>query len=354
MRRIPIRHRRRLLWMLPACLTAASCLDEPTRPDSPSATVRDQSTALMTLGRTRLTIYGSRFRINGSYPYPREPAQGRLMNVRMVNSIFEDTRRTSFSPSRNTDEFVNRMSAYVSLGVRAFTISLQGGFPGYEGAVNSAFLRDGSLKSGYLERARRVIQKADALGAIIILSLYYQRQDQRLRDATAVKSGVVNVARWIRRNGYTNVMLEIANEYGHSGFNHAILRSDGGVASLVRLAKQHAPGVPVGASSIRNGRVTPQVGAASDIILTHFNSVPLESIASRVRELREAYPSKPIVCNEDARTGSSAATAAQRAVSNGASYGLMVEKRNQWFPFYFEGRRDDPRAYDKFVALTGS
>jgi hypothetical protein len=30
----------------------------------------------------------------------------------------------------------------------------------------------------------------------------------------------------------------------------------------------------------------------------------------------------------------------------------MVERKNQYYPFDFQGRRDDPAAYDRYVALT--
>jgi hypothetical protein len=335
---------------LAASLVLISCLEDPTQPRSPDSPAVEPALTT-TVGRTRLTIDGSRFRINGALPYAGHPAEGKLMNVRMVNSVFEDTRRTWFNPSENTDELVYRMRDYVSLGVRAFSVSLQGGFPGYEGAINTAFHRDGSLKSGYLARVARVIGRADALGAVVILGLYYQRQDQFLRDDAAVREGVIRVADWIKRNGFTNVILEIANEYGHSGFDHPILRSDAGVASLIRLAQQRNPALRVGASSIRNGRTTAQVGAASDLIITHLNAISLSDISSRIRALREAYPHKPIVCNEDVRTGSAAAKAATISVGSGASYGLML-KWNQSYPFYFTGRQDDPIAYDRFLALA--
>jgi hypothetical protein len=304
------------------------------------------------VARTRVTIDGHRFRINGAVTYPGQPAAGLLMNTRMVNSVFEDTNRPSFNPSANTDEFVGRMSEYVSLGVRAFTVSLQGGYPGYEGARNTAFLKNGDLRSGYLARVARVIERADALGAVIVLSLYYQRQDQHLQDEAAIRAGVVNAVNWIRAKGYRNILLEVANEYGHAGFNHAILRSDAGVASLIRLAKNKYPALPVTASYIRNGSTTSRVAAASDAILVHFNAVALSDIKARVQALRTAYPGKPIVCNEDARTGSAAAAAASASVQAGASYGLMVERVNQHYPFSFLGRRDDPVAYDRYVALT--
>jgi hypothetical protein len=303
-------------------------------------------------GGPRLSLDGFRFRINGTLTYRGRSAEGTLMNVRMVNSVFEDTGRPSFDPIANTNEFVGRMREYVSLGVRAFTVSLQGGYPGYEGAKNSAFLKTGELRSGYLTRVARVIERADALGAVIILSLYYQRQDQQLQDERAVRAGVVNAVDWIRRKGYRNVILEVVNEYGHRGFDHAVLRSDAGVAGLVRLAKNRYPALPVSASYLRNGHITSQVAAASDLLLVHFNALSLSDIPARVRALRSAYPSKPIVCNEDARTGSAAAAAASASVKAGAGYGLMVERQNQHYPFDFHGRSDDAVAYDRYVTLT--
>ena len=342
---------RRAIRLLSALLVVG-CGD-PTDP----ATTEEAVTATAVepaaiVARTRLTLDGRQFRINGGITYPGQTAEGALMNVRMVNSVFEDTNRPSFNPSANTDEFVGRMRDYVSLGVRAFTVSLQGGYPGYEGARNTAFLKNGALQSGYLARAARVIERADALGAVIVLSLYYQRQDQYLQDEQAIKAGVVNAVDWIRGKGYRNVILEVVNEYGHSGFNHGILRSDAGVAGLIRLAKNRYPGLPVAASYLRNGQITSQVAAASDIIIVHFNSTSLSDIATRVRALRTAHPNKPIVCNEDARTGSAAAAAAGASVGAGASYGLMVERQNQHYPFDFEGRSDDAAAYDRYVALT--
>jgi hypothetical protein len=329
----------------------ASC-SEPTEPDRDAGV---ESIPVPPAGiepATRVTIDGGRFRINGALTHQGSLAEGALMNVRMVNSVFEDTGRPYFDPDANTGEFVSRMREYVSLGVRAFTVSFQGGYPGYEGARNSAFLKDGGLKSGYLSRVGRVIRRADELNAVIILSLFYQRQDQVLENETAVRAGVANAVDWIRRQGYRNVILEIANEYGHQGFNHAILRSDAGMSGLIRMAKNRHPSLPVSASYLRNGRITPGVAAVSNVILVHFNGLALSDIPARIQALRQEYPGKPIVCNEDARTGSAAASAARASVKARGSYGLMVERRNQYYPFEFRGRSDDPAAYDAYVQLT--
>jgi hypothetical protein len=340
-----------LVSLLFAGVLLTACLG-PTGPAYDAAGKPAAAAPARSIGSTRVTIDGRQFKVNGGVTYRGKAAEGLLMNVRMVNSVFEDTNRPSFNAAANTDEFLGRMRDYVALGVRAFTVSLQGGYPGYEGARNSAFLSNGDLKATYLARVANVVERADALGAVVILSLYYQRQDQYLRDERAVRAGVVNAVNWVRSKGYRNVILEIANEYGHRGFNHGILRSDAGMADLIRLAKSRHSALPVSASYLRNGHTTSRVGAASDLILVHFNNLALSDIAARVRALRTAYPGKPIVCNEDSRTGSAAASAASASVQAGASYGLMVERRNQHWDFDFYGRRDDPAAYDRYVALT--
>ena len=335
-----------------ALAAAAILLTSCAEPTGPRVAEEVPAAPAAIVARTRVTIEGGRFFINGAVTYRGQSAEGRLMNVRMVNSVFEDAHRPSFDAAANTEEFVSRMHRYVGMGVRGFTLSLQGGYPGYEGARNTAFERNGALRSGYMARVARVIERADALGAVIVLSLFYQRQDQHLADEQAIRAGVLKVVDWIRARGYRNVILEVANEYGHSGFDHPVLRSDAGVASLIRLANNRYPALLVSASSIRNGKATPQVAAASDLLLVHFNAVALSDIPSRVRALRQDYPGKAVVCNEDARTGSAAAAATSASVQAGASYGLMVERKNQHYPFAFDGRNDDPAAYDRYAALT--
>ena len=304
--------------------------------------------------RTRLTLSGSQWHFNGHATYPGSPAEGLLMNVRMVNCIFEDrnakTRPEGFDPDANTTAFIARIPDYVAHGVRAFTVSLQGGMPGYEKALNSAFNPDGSLRASYLERAERVIRAADAAGACIILCCYYQRQDQVLDDPGAVRAGVVNAAKWVAGKRFGNVALEIANEYPHGGFNHRLIRSPEGIAELIGLAKRAAPGLLVSASGLGNGRCHKEVCQAADFLLIHFNSTPVPDIPKRVAALR-SY-GKAIVCNEDDKTGRTAAQAAQAAVKAGCSWGFMHSKVNQYVPFQFNGHRDDPVVYTTLKRLT--
>ena len=223
------------------------------------------------------------------------------MNVRMVNATFEDRRKPDFDAEANTDRFIARIPDYAAQGVNAFTLCLQGGMPGYEGAVNSAFEPDGSLRPAYLARVERVIRACDRHGMVVILGLYYQRQSAILRDEAAVRAGVVNAARWVRERGFQNVLLEIANEYPHNGFVHALIRDPKGQASLIRLAKETAPGLLVSASGYGDGKIHAEVAEAADFLLPHWNGTKVEQIPARIAALKKF--GKPIVCNEDDKTG---------------------------------------------------
>ncbi|MGB2861920.1 MAG: family 16 glycoside hydrolase [Sedimentisphaerales bacterium] len=300
--------------------------------------------------KTWISIADGRWRLNGRVTYPGTQAEGLLMNVRMVNAVFEDIHRPGFDAEENTSEFTAKIPEYVAHGIRAFTISLQGGFPGYEGAANSAFRSDGSLRRDYMKRVRRVIEACDRNGAAVILGCYYQRQDQVLTDEEAVRTGVTNAVRWLGESGFTNVVLEIANEFNHSGFDHPILKKPEGQVELIKLAKSIAPELLVSTSGLGNGRLPDSVADASDFLLIHFNGTTLDDIPKRIQALKKY--GKPIVCNEDQKYGEQAAEAARLSVEHGASWGFMHEKVNQHFPFHFKGGIDDPTVYAKLKQLT--
>jgi CubicO group peptidase (beta-lactamase class C family) len=299
---------------------------------------------------TRVAVKNDRWFLNDAVTYRGAKAEGRLMNVRMVNAVFEDAKRPGFSAEANTERFLKALPQYVDHGVRAFTINLQGGMPGYEGAVNSAFDAAGNLRGSYLGRVRRVIEACDRLGAVVVLGCFYQRQDQILADDNAVRAGVVNVAQWLKGCGFTNVVLEIANEFGHAGFDHRLLKTAAGQVELIGLAKKTHAGLLVSTSGLGGGTLAAEVARAADFLLVHFNDTKLDDIGVRIKALKRY--GKPIVCNEDARTGVAGAQAAQRCVANGASWGLMVEKVNQHYPFAFAGVADDKVVYAALKKLT--
>jgi CubicO group peptidase (beta-lactamase class C family) len=348
---------KRALWVIPSldlivAWNDAAVDDHDASPGNPK-TKCNQATRLMREAvrrETRVAIKKDRWYINNVVTYPGAKAEGRLMNVRMVNAVFEDTRRPEFSAEANTDRFVQALPSYLRHGLRAFTLNLQGGMPGYERAVNSAFDAEGNLRESYLRRVRRVVEACDRQGAVVILGCYYQRQARVLKDEGAVRSGVMNVTQWLKGCGFTNVVLEIANEFGHDGFKNRLLRTAAGQVELLRLAKKSYPGLLVSTSGLGDGRMPSEVAQVADFLLIHFNSTQLGEIPARIRTL-EAFD-KPIVCNEDTKTREAGAKAAEICVSHGASWGLMEEKVNQCYPFSFQGASDDEVVYAALKKLT--
>lgn len=315
--------------------------------------------------KTRVTIHGARWFFNNQLINKSSPAEGLLLNVRMVNSVFEDRgvagnqSLSGFDPAKNTNAFISKIPDYLSSGINAFTISLQGGFPGYEGAVNTAFNPDGSLREEYLERVKRVIRTCDASHAAVILSCFYQRQHSHLfalDGKESIKKALKNVVDWITEEKFTNVLLEVSNEYRHGGYRNwpdgDWLSSNEGQVELIQLARRQNPLLLISTSGMGGGKLDEKLISAADFLLPHFNNTSLNDFSARIKELRKY--GKPVVCNEDDKLSQAGAMALSFSVLNGSGWGYMNSAKNQNVPFEFEGIRDDPVVYKMFKNVTTS
>ncbi len=314
-------------------------------------------------GKTVVSVTGDHWYVNGKILNRNTPCEGLFMNVRMVNSVFEDrgnqmpSQYRDFDPERNTDQFISKIPEYAASGVNGFTISLQGGSPGYEGAVNTAFEADGSLRDEYMERVARVIRCADENSGVVILSCFYQRQhshNSALNGKEAIRAAVANTVFWIKKHNFRNVVLEISNEYRHGGYlnwkDGKWLISAKGQIELISLAKKLCPGLPVSTSGMGDGQMTDSLVKAVDYITIHFNNTSSEDYNSKISELKKS--GKPVVCNEDDKTGPAGARALTLSVLNGCGWGYMNSRQNQYVPFNFDGVKDDSVVYDHFKRVT--
>ncbi len=312
---------------------------------------------------TVVSIRGDKWYYNGQVINPGSPAEGLLMNVRMVNAVFEDRslnrpeRYKEFNPAMNSDAFISMIPEYVASGVNAFTISLQGGTPGYEGSVNTAFNADGSLRDDYMARVEKVIKACDINQAVVILTCFYQRQHSHfsaLSGKESIKQALRNTVEWIGTKRFTNVVLEISNEYDHGGFRNwqqgEWLMSEVGQVELIRLVKQLNPRLLVSTSGIGDGKMHGSLIEAADFLLIHFNNSTINEYNSIIAQLKKT--DKPVVCNEDDKINNTGAMALKQSVMNGAGWGYMNLEKNQTFPFTFEGVKDDPEVYDMFRYIT--
>lgn len=303
-------------------------------------------------GRTQVSIEGDRWLVNGRPTYQGRsyrswPVEGLLLNSRMVNGIFDDENPLTrplwrypdtgqWDPERNTREFVEAMPLWRERGLMAFTLNLQGGSPlGYyrpevvmealaragvdatEDQVwaglpsmasqpwhNSAFDARGRLKEPYLRRLARILDRADELGMVVILGLFYQGQDERLEDEAAVVRAVEEACGWVLERGYSNVVVEICNECSVPRYEHEILRPHR-VHELIERAQAvtHQGRRLLVSVSYGGGRVPDAaVARVADFLLMHGNGVTEpDRIARMVEEARalDGYRSMPVLFNED-------------------------------------------------------
>lgn len=179
---------------------------------------------------------------------------------------------------------------------------------------------------------------------------FYQRQHSppyALSGKAAILNAVANVARWISSEKFSNVVLEISNEFAHGGYRQwkdgEWLKSVAGQVELIRHAKAVSPQLLVSTSGMGGGQDPQPIAEAADFIVLHFNRTPVELIPQRISEVR-AY-GKPVLCNEDDKLGAVGAEAARVSVKSGAGWGFMHASKNQSVPFEFRGAADDSVVY---------
>jgi hypothetical protein len=274
--------------------------------------------------RTTVTIEGEKFLLNGRPTYAGRSwdgvsIEGRLMNARLVQGIFDDLNPATrdrwaypdtgrWDADRNTREFLAAMPLWHRHGLLAFTLNLQGGSPeGYSRAQpwhNSAFAADGSLRPDYLARTARILDRADELGMVVILGLFYFGQDEHLTDEAAVVRAVDATVDWLIRRGDRHVLIEVNNET-NIRYDHPVLQP-ARVHELIRRVRTRSrdAGNPLLAGTSYGGGRVPDdaVIRESDFVLLHGNGVRDPArINAMVAETRAkpAWRPMPIVFNED-------------------------------------------------------
>ena len=270
---------------------------------------------------TKVSIEGDKFFINRIPTFKGRSwngvsVEGLLPNSRMVQGVFDDLNPETvarwkyadtgvWDANRNTDEFIAAMGDWRIHGLLAFTINFQGGSPeGYsknQPWENNAFEADGTLRPEFAQRMSRIVESADELGMVVILGLFYFGQDERLQDESAVIAAVDNSVTWILENGYTNVIIEVANECNNNKYDHTIIKQDR-IHELILRIQTSAPEILV-ATSFNGNTIPPdKIIAVSDFVLIHGNGVKISSrISEMVAEVRAlpSYKPMPIVFNED-------------------------------------------------------
>ncbi len=289
-----------------------------------------------------VSIQGTYFFLNGQITYPGKAVQGELLNSRMIQGLFDDENAATaghwaypdthvWDPQRNTNELIAALPSYAHYGLHMITVGLQGGCPSCSSIngknITSAFRADGSLKPAWLTRLDQLIRAANSNGIVVDLSLFYHAQDMRVNQAS-IPTAINNIVDWLVMKGYTNVLLEIANEVDQPGFWPNL--QPAGEPALIAQAQQRAQG-HLKVSVSFTGKVPPAaVIKQEDFITVHGNGLTPAKVKALINAIRatpayQAQP-KPIVFNED----STKLANMNAAVLAGASWGYYDQGLNNY------------------------
>ncbi|MBM4080477.1 MAG: hypothetical protein FJ278_12320, partial [Planctomycetes bacterium] len=183
----------------------------------------------------------------------------------------------------------------------------------------------GSLRPDYMARLERILDRADELGMVVILGIFYFGQDERLKDEAAVVRALDNAVDWLFDRDYRHVLIEVNNEcnvrYDHSILQparvHELIERVKARRRIGERANRRTGGLPAD-SPIRSSADSPRllvstsygggtvpkenVVRAADFLLMHGNGVKDPArIAEMVRQARQVpgYRPMPILFNED-------------------------------------------------------
>ena len=238
-----------------------------------------------------------------------------LLNSRMVQATFDDANSETrglwaypdtgeWDAERNTAEFIEALPEYRRHGLLAVTVNFPQGYSKEQPWDNGGFTADGDIKPTYQARMNKVLKRADELGMVVILGVFYFGQDQRLRDEEAVGRALDATVTWVLDGGYAHVLLEVNNECNVKRYDHDILKPDrvSELIERVRGTSSDSRRLLVGTSY--GGGTVPleNVVRASDFLLLHGNGVSdprrIEEMVVETRAV-PGYRAMPILFNED-------------------------------------------------------
>lgn len=308
---------------------------------------------------TSVSIRGDDFLVNGEVTYKGRTGvelesggtanlEGLLLNARMINAIFDDENQSTrsnwrypsgpaqdWSPARHTAEFVAMLPTYREHGLLMVTVGLQGGNPTHGSDpqngdppawIVSAFDPSGNLKPAWLNRLAAVIEAADAVGMVVNVQCFYQRQESRLTTPTreaAAKNAVDRITDWISDHGYENVLLSIQNEVGSGFWQSNSIFSMGRAHELIQRAKTRHPELLVGThlhpATDYSAGAADAIIAASDFVSPGMNGLSISKIEAQITAIRArpVYGNKPIFVPEDRATLSQLDAALRKGVGWG-------------------------------------
>jgi hypothetical protein len=277
---------------------------------------------------TTVSIAGNAFHINdkptyAGRVYKGHKVEGQLFTSRMVNCIINDQNPETrgmwayadgpWDPERNTNEFIAMLPVYRQHGLTSIAFNIQGGSPmGYgwhQPWHTSGYTPDGRLLADYRARLLRVLDAADKAGMVVVLGYFYVSATPALADEAAIIRATDEITDLVCDSGYTNVLIEVANECDISRWTDDIIKPARSHELVARVQSRSA-----GKVKTKAGRLLVSTSFAAppplpgkllqtaDYVLYHGNGLATpDAIHAKAREIRATpgYRGQPLLINED-------------------------------------------------------
>jgi len=278
--------------------------------------------------KTSVAIAGNAFHINGQPTYPGRSfrgskVEGQLFTSRMVNCIVNDQnpetrgmwayRDGPWDPERNTNEFIAALPLYRSHGLTSIAFNVQGGSPmGYgwhQPWHTSGYTPDGRLLPDYKSRLLRVLDAIDANGMVAVLGYFYVSATPAVTDENAFIRATDEITDLVCDSGYTNVLIEVANECDISRWTAEIIRPTRSHELVARVQSRSKGKVKtpdgrllVSTSFATAAPIPERLLQTADYALYHGNGLRTpQDVHARARQIRATagYRGQPLLINED-------------------------------------------------------
>jgi hypothetical protein len=280
---------------------------------------------------TQVAISGDEFLVDGRPTYAGRvfeghSIQGLLFNVRAVQATFDDANPATralwaypdtgeWDAERNVAEFCAALPSWRAHGVLGITLNFQGGGAYYAPEIydhydNNGFTPTGELRQPWTDRIARVLARADEVGMVVIMGLFYAAHLRRFENEEAIWRAAHNAMNFLKSLGHGNVLIEFANEIEvcHRRAGYEMFLPERAHELVIRLKKAY----PEYLISLSQVGVNPETGKgipppalveAVDYVLLHGNGARaprLEAAIKAVQAIPELQRNpKPIVINED-------------------------------------------------------
>ena len=312
---------------------------------------------------------GRKWRLTYTGALYRRQARGKLMTLRLSQSLFDDEwlNKKQFSSNNNTERVIEALDFYKEHGVLALIVSLQAENPAYNerlneitrdsatkygknrGALISAFAANGSLKPPWMIRLESLLRAADQRGMVVGLTYFHPAQDEVFSKPEAIVAAARKITDWLVEKNFRNVIINVADEWDLDGYtwDHArfIPENIDRLIELVRERFNHADyALPIGASSSGKMSYPDSLAQVCDLVLLHGDGRTPSEKLSRLRQIRSTGRAIWMIRDDNGRNATPANLSREKASANalfkeGAGWGYMPWKRAHQFPFAYVPRQ---------------